>query len=214
MASISLPSYEERVLFLGANGSGKTHLATRMLASYPRWIVIDLKGDVRVSEDETVVRSPSDWKWRFADKIIYRPKIEYMDGFYHRYVLRQLYERARKKGRKQPFILYVDESLFLSRSGASAMLANLAVATRSLHMGFWCSSQRPRNIPVEIRTEAWRWYIFYLMSLEDEKEVSRYTKGQLSIEDLEQGTENYSFWEIKRGKERSNVLSIHHYSAI
>jgi hypothetical protein len=187
-----------------------------MLAEYPRVVIIDLKGDVPYPADGyTVIRSPLDkLKWRFASHIMYRPDAKYMNGAAHSYVLQEMYNRAKKRGKRSPFILYVDEALFLANTGAGTWLANLAVATRSMGLGLWVSSQRPKNIPVELRTEAWRWYIFYLSYKSDEKEVSEYTKGRLSPEQLEQGTQSFSFYEIRRGSGSMGRLAIRHYPPV
>lgn len=209
MPQISLPSYQERVLYCGSNGSGKTVLATNMLQHYERYVVIDVKGDVKIPG--VVIKKPKDIRWRLAKRIVYRPDAKYMNKSDYYTVLYNLYQRAKRRGKRRPFIVYIDEALFLTMQGCARPLASLAVATRSMGMGFWCASQRPRNIPVEIRTEAWRWYIFYLSDIQDEQEIERYTKGRIKAKDLEQGTMSYSFYEIRRGEDSMGRLDVAHY---
>lgn len=207
---LSLPKYDERVLFVGSNGTGKSILAARLLAQFPRYVVIDVKGDVPI--EGTVLTSPTDIRWRFAKRIVYRPRRQWMFPEAHRYVLDRLYERARgiRSREDKRFVLYIDEALYLANEGARRPLISLAVTTRSLGMGLWGSAQRPRTIPVEMRSEAWRWYVFSLGYEEDEKEIARYTKGELTAEELRVGTEQYSFYEIMR-KSGSTGLKITHY---
>lgn len=201
---------------MGSNGGGKSVLAGQMLASgYPRSVSIDVKGDFDPPLDYTVLRSPDEWGWRNTDRhIVYRPKIEYMGGAWLEEVLFRLFERARKKGKREPFIVYVDEGLYLSKTGHIQSLAALAVSGRSLNVGLWVASQRPMWIPVEVRSEAWRWYVFYLAYEQDEREVLKYTKGRLSLAQLQEGTANFSFWEIKRGKQSAGKLTISHFPPV
>lgn len=203
MPTISPPDYEERVLFMGTNGSGKSVLAREMLgAGYPRGVVIDVKGNFSLKQDFVVVRSPEDRKWRAFKSgwVVYRPEPPYNSGAELDDLLARLYMVARREGRKKPFIIYIDEALYLAKTGHVQALSQLAVTGRELRVGLWVASQRPKNIPVEVRSEAWRWYIFYLAYQDDEKEVMRYSKGRLSMDELEQGTSDYRFWEFRRQK--------------
>lgn len=77
-------------------------------------------------------------------------------------------------------------------------LAALAVAGRSLGVGLWCASQRTKWIPVEVRSEAWRWYVFYLADEEDEEEVVKFAKGRLTIAELRAYCREYGFIELRR----------------
>lgn len=220
MAIIQAPSYNERLLIVGANGSGKTKLAELFLASgYPRTVTIDLKGEINppFPDGEPVwrVRKPIGWQWRQSIRkghLIYQPPPEYrtmetMDAVFH-----HLYARARKYGKKYPFILYLDEGLSLAHMGGSKWLSALVVEGRSLKCGVWISSQRPLWIPVEIRTEAWRWYIFYLAYRDDIDEIIKYSGGRLSREDLTEALADYSFWEMRR--HLGGKLSVRHYPPI
>lgn len=215
----SLPHYRERLLFMGTNGSGKSVLAAQLLARFPTWVAIDPKGDFRVADsDAKILRKPDDWHWAGKmghygrpDQIIYRPTEEYDNKLSYNYVLGKLLERGKREGKSNPFIVYIDEMLYLSDVNATQYAKIIAVAGRSLNIGFWASSQRPKGIPVVIRTEAWRWEIFPLMYSEDEKEIERYTKGRLTIEMLQNSEgEDFSFFELKRSK-GGKTLTITHF---
>lgn len=219
---IEPPSYQERVLFVGSNGGGKTKLAGQMLAAgYPRTVSIDIKGDFDPPMDYRVATKPTELFPKFSlfrkdkEHVLYRPKFEYSSGRALDDVLKRLFERARKEGKKKPFIVYIDEGLYLATSSRTGTMRALAVTGRSLNIGLWVSSQRPKWIPVEVRSEAWRWYIFYLAFEEDEKEVLKYSKRRIRLSDLQSDEHDlYSFWEIKRGAQSAGRLSVDHYPRV
>jgi hypothetical protein len=208
MALISPPGYEERVLGAGSNGSGKSAFFRELLEAYPRWVVIDLKGDFQPIGKYKLVRAPDDtFGWK-NDRVLYRPTPQYRTRFWLEAVFRRLYNRASKVGKRQPFIVYVDETLLISKLRAVQYLAALAVAGRSLGVGLWTASQRTKWIPVEIRSEAWRWYVFFLSDEEDEKEVVKFTKGRLTIEQLREYCRQYAFVEIMRAQQGGGEIMI------
>lgn len=217
---ITPPAYAERVLFLGSNGVGKSVLIREMLVKYPRSVSFDLKGDFEPIQPFEVVKDPDDRRLYKADTVVYRPKSEFATGAQLDAVLRRLYQRAQttydQKNRRQlrPFVVNIDEGLNLSKMGHTHGLAQLAVSGRSLNIGLWVASQRPKWIPVEVRSEAWRLYVFYLAYEDDEKEVLKLTKGQLTLQQLQEGTANYSFWEIRRGTKSAGRLMIQHVPPI
>jgi hypothetical protein len=235
-AQILAPSYSERILFLGSNGTGKTKLSRRLLAAgnYPRWIVLDVKGEFKPEgrDKYEIIRTPKElyaalfpfWPWENGWKkhphIIYRPEVEFQSGPWLDWVMRTLYKRAvadfdqRREIPKYPFICIVDEALFMAKTGSVRWMSACAVTGRSLGIGLWITSQRPAWIPVEVRSEAWRWYVFHLAWEEDEKEVIKYSKRRLTLETLQEGYENWSFWELKRGSAAAGRIAITHYPPI
>jgi hypothetical protein len=209
LATITTPKYEERVFFSGANGSGKTILASVLAEPYPRVTVLDPKGDFPIpwTEGDYQVRTKppttgilNALRWRFGKQhIVYRPAIGYDSGEQISAFFDWNYRRAQREKAKRGRILYVDEGAWVSYAGAWRSLARLLISTRSLRLGVWLSSQRPKGLPVEARSEAWRWYVFYLRSREDRKEVVSYLDHRISEYDLESTTRDYEFWEILRG---------------
>lgn len=196
---------------MGANGTGKSVGARELLASFDGPIIaVDPKGDFTMDQQAIIIRRPDDWRLGVLPNrnYIYRPDVDYLNGATWRQFFRMLWQRARKSGKRHPFLLYIDEAQFIANQGAGKELANLAITTRSLGMGLLCASQRPKWIPVEIRTEAWRWFIFYLSYDEDKKEITHYTSGRLDMDDLNRIEENYGFWLMERGTERPGDLTI------
>lgn len=216
MAGIRPPAYKERVLLLGSNGTGKTALAREMLRQEPRSVTFDTKGGFEPVQPYELVTDPDDKRLYNADTVVYRPKPEFKSGPQLDNVLGRLFARAQQtwdaRNRRQlrPFIVNIDEGLAFSKRGYTANLAEIAVSGRELNIGLWVASQRPVWIPVEVRSEAWRWYVFYLAYVEDEKEVLKLTKGQLTLEELQRGFDNYSFWEIRRGTDSAGRLEVRH----
>lgn len=204
---LSLPGYKERVFFLGSNGSGKTVLASNMLSYYPRFVAFDVKGDLEIPNSKAlVIKTPDDWHWQFYPnkykRIIYRPKPEYASGPWLDYVLRKLYYLAQKRAKQSTswFVVYLDEALFMAKTGSTKWMSALAVSGRSLNVGLWITSQRPTWIPVEVRSEAWRSYVFYLKRKQDQKEIVDDSNGKVTYDILNELGVDHSFLEIKRGK--------------
>jgi hypothetical protein len=190
-----------------------------MLEGYPRAVVLDVKYDfvppwpkgsyVILNKPEGNLLTGADWS---RNRIIYRPKPPYDDGEWVAWWLDRMFDRARREGKKRPFILYLDEGAFVSTQGAKAPIGRLAIAGRSLGVGLWVTSQRPRTIPVEVRSEAWRTYVFFLQYQDDRTELRKYSGGQLSEDMLTSGTEDYSFWELRRGK--GGAVKVTHYPPV
>ncbi len=211
--TIPPPRAEERIVLIGTNGSGKSKMAEKLLGAWTGPAVyLDPKGDFTPPGPATVIHKPfgSAWTFHAKGRIVYRPDPDYLNGPSWRGLFRMLWERARREGKKRPFLLYVDEAQYIAQQGAQRELANLAITTRSLGMGLICASQRPKWVPVEIRTEAWRWYVFYLTYDDDKKEVAAYTSGRLTAEDLDRDGDPFSFWEIRREGQHPSKLAIHH----
>lgn len=210
---LARPTYQERLFFVGTNGSGKTKLMREFYLREPRYCVMDPKGDFPKAPGDKVVKSPKDFRWNlFPDglwgsglfavpRILYRPDPKYQPTMDLR--LRWLFYKARKlKKRHRPaFRVGVDEGLFQSKAFSNSRprwLMSSAITGRSLDLGLDLNSQRPSGIPVEIRSEAWRMYVFYLGDQDDMKAILRYAQGTLTIDDLMDLGEDFSFIEVKR----------------
>jgi energy-coupling factor transporter ATP-binding protein EcfA2 len=216
---LSPPEYSERILFLGETGCGKTTLARAFLnAGYPRYVVIDTKGDFPLTPamEEVVITSPLDKRWkRPPDRTIFRPSAQHASGPWLSYVLGLCYGRAQREGKRKPFLVYVDEGFFLARQGHTQWLSGLAVSGRSLGVGLWVSSQRPRWIPTEIKSEAHRTYVFHLGYEEDELEMLKVMKMGIGADAkrrglalIQEATENYAFLEIARDRAKAGHRTI------
>lgn len=222
MAQLELPDYEERLLVVGSNGSGKTIFLRALLgAGYPRWVVVDHKGGFTPPHDPehkfVVVRDPRDRKLLTADRVLYRPSAEFKTRRWYEYLFQRLYARAeatRRNGKR--FILLVDETLAIARMRAVLWLGNIAVVGREWGVGLWLASQRLKWIPIEAKSEAWRWYLFYLSDEEDEREALRFAKGELTLEQLRELTGGMPppFVELRRGAESGGRVQVTAYPPV
>ncbi len=206
---IQAPTYQARVLFLGANGSGKTEVAAQMIRGYPRVVILDVKYDFPIpwpKGEYTILKKPPGlgwWfldPWRTAKHIIYRPEPPYDTGPWITYFMDKMFARGRREGKRKPFILYLDEGGWAAYSGAKLAMARLAITGRSIGIGLWISAQRPRGIPPEVRSEAWFYYVFFLRKRADRKELLEVLDDNFEEEDFSATERDYEFWEIKRVK--------------
>ncbi len=187
------PEYVERTLIVGKNGTGKSELTYELEAAgnYRKSIYFDIKQDCNPRPPFQVVRKGDDrWGWR-ARRIVYRPA----PGSWWRTdagwaaVLQRIFDTAgreydaKKQRSREPVMVIIPEVLLFG-TRSQRVIGELASGARKLQVGLIYETQRPRNIPVVLRSEAWRIYAFPLGYEEDEREVLKYTKGQLSIEQL------------------------------
>jgi len=214
MAQLELPDYEERLLVVGSNGSGKTVFLRALLDSgWPRWVVVDHKGGFTPPHDPdhpvTVVHDPRDRRLLNADRVLYRPSAQFKTRRWYEYLFQRLYARAeavRRNGKR--FVILVDETLAIARMRAVLWLGNIAVVGREWGVGLWLASQRLKWIPVEAKSEAHRWILFYLSDEDDEREALKFAKGALTLDDLREFTGGHPgsdgkirppFVELRRG---------------
>lgn len=221
MAQLVPPSYEERVLVVGSNGSGKTVFGRVLLGcGYRRWVVVDLKGNFKPpqgeDQDYTIVYDPRDRRLVEHDRVLYRPAPQFRTREWLEYAFSRLYYRAeRAMGHpERSFIVVVDETLSIAKKRATEWLAQIAIVTREWGCGLWCFSQRTKWIPVEVRSEAWRLYAFYLQFKSDELEVLDFGKDQLTLEELRERTHSHRFVELRRGEDTGGVVQVAAYPPV
>lgn len=194
MALLELPDYDERVLVAGSNGTGKTiFLRVLLAAGYPRWVVVDFKGSFEPPRHPdrpvVVVYDPRDRRLLSAERVLYRPGPQFKTRRWLEFAFARIYARAaavRRNGKR--FILVVDEALAISRTRATLWLGNIAVVGREWGVGLWVASQRLVWIPVETRSEAHRWILFWLADEDDERVALKFAKGGLTLEQLREHT--------------------------
>jgi hypothetical protein len=167
MASISLQT-SDRALFLGRTGSGKTTLAKAFLAITPRWVILDAKHTVRVPGvpirktfnrhlDRQIIRvEPDEWELeRWSDVI---------DAVW----------------RRGNAVLYVDETTLITPPRTILPALGKAIRTgRERGLGVWCGSQRPKDIPSAVFTEAEHFFVFQLTFAADREKVRSFTHDGL-----------------------------------
>ena len=217
------PDYVERLLIVGANGTGKSELSFELEAggNYQRAIYIDHKGDCTPRPPFTLIKKPDErWGWRHR-RIVYRPAHGshwHSDAGFEG-VLQRLFHQAvraydhKRQRSRDPFIVVIPEiMLFGTRS--QKVIAEMASAGRKYELGLWIETQRPRRIPVVVRSEAWRIYAFPLGYEDDELEVIKYGKGRLSLDAFRQLEDSitkddpHPFYEIIKRTQQGAQISI------
>lgn len=170
---------DERVVIVGATGSGKTILAKHFLPRLNRVFVIDPKHTFRLEGFKIRKGLPVlGQNWR----TIYRPgknDDEPMAG-----LLENLFKLKH-------CTIYCDELATLSEKFpyATEVLGDIARTGRERHVSVWTALQRPRWVPRVFFTEAESMFIFNLRGEDDRDYMSKFTD-----EIVREPIEKFSFW--------------------
>jgi hypothetical protein len=192
------PDEHERLLILGKNGTGKSELTFALEAAGKYHVIyFDWKGDCNphrldAAGQPFVIVKRGDDTWGFRNRrVVYRPPrgSAWRTDAACAAVLRRLIAQAERdynpktKRSRRPRLIVIPEILLFGPL-AQAVMAEIASGARAFELGLWIETQRPRRIPVVIRSEAWRLYVFPLGYADDELEVLKYAKGRLQLEQL------------------------------
>jgi hypothetical protein len=173
--------FGQRVLAVGMNGSGKSELARYLFAQFRcRKALVDPKGDWKIAgvprltlqaRDEAGARAELERHLDPAAPVLHvRPAWLGRPG--SREQLTALYDFL--DGLPGPLHVWTDEGYAVSNaSWAPPGFLELQVGSRARGHGHTITSQRPRNIAVEARTEADHLFIFPPLDAEDLKETLR-----------------------------------------
>lgn len=182
----------DRVLILGATGSGKTTVATILLAPQPYHVVLDPKhqftyrrGASKVISGNQIITSDLDEAYKYDEPypIIYRPSVlECKDGcsaFWNWVWFRR------------NCIVYVDEVMAVSPSvNMPYEYQRCLQMGRSHGIGIWSTSQRPARIPQNLISESEHIIAFELRNPNDIKRVADFTDPIL----LSDRAVGHDFW--------------------
>lgn len=164
--SFSIKS-SERVLIAGKTGSGKTYLATQLLKSFDRLIVVDPKA--KADPDNSLANSwglqpfTTDAVSRQSFRVVI-DDIEHADRAFH------------AAYHAKDCIVYVDEGYALFNPDASRKDNSNALRVytqgRSLGVGVWLSVQRPTWLPMYVISEVEHIFCFRLRLESDRKRLA------------------------------------------
>lgn len=191
---VPLPS--ERGIIIGATGTGKTVLGTRLIAYYRRVIAIDPKGTLGAGGERwgghlrgyELASTP--WELeriaRKHDRVQYRPDMKFQNPDDWERVFSWIFRRGKT-------MVFTDEIADTHHhSFPPISLRRIITSGRELGIGHLGATQRPRHIDKRIMSEAERYYIFHLRDLDDRRLLKhRIGTGRLP---------SYAFW-YSRDKE-------------
>jgi DNA helicase HerA-like ATPase len=176
----------ERVLFAGRTGSGKTFLARQLLAASRRLVVIDAKGTL----NDWNATEPDSLAWyRFLrggeGRLRILPPITDDPAGWYEKLFEELYEAG-------TLTLYIDEAYAVVPPGTRAgkWLNALYTRGRERGIGVWAATQRPAWIPLFMISEADWVFAFRLSLVEDRQRLAAIAGEKL----LEPPRSEHGFW--------------------
>jgi len=186
----------DRVLTLGRTGSGKSTLLRQLAhwryAQGDLVIVIDPKGEFRVTPDDVIITEPEGFlrvdlrpKHGKIKPLVYRPEPEFDEPQFYEAVFKWVYQLKN-------CVVLIDEvySVYGGTISNSRNLRALLTRGRSMNIAVYAATQRPRNIPLEILTESEHRFVFRL-DLRDDRYRAYETTARAEF--LEPVPERYSF---------------------
>lgn len=177
---------DQRITFIGQTGSGKSVVARLLLklARVHGWRIV-------------IVDPKKDWmrylgkKYEYAEKglgTVDNPRL--VDEFYDKFAV-QIFQPLEWDSKCEAFfkaiitcgntIVYIDEITQLANASiVPRELKIIWTQGRSINVGGWCSTQRPKGIPIIVKDQSEVWFLFRVNS-KDDREVVR---GYMPIENM------------------------------
>jgi len=197
------PRYGQHIVAVGSTGSGKSEFMQQLLKCYNYRFMIDTQDSL----DKIEGRSFTDphglaMRLKFYKSLKYKPGHEYREKDWWNYIFATIAHSSTKK-KPKPRVVYIDEAYHVGRGTSyPAELPKAIQTTRQKQISWFVATQRPRQLPQEIFSEAAKVYVFYLSKFDDLVTVSKF--GRQSDKELmkllQDQTDDYSFIEIDNRK--------------
>ena len=175
---LTLPKYGHHQVFCGSTESGKTTLGAEELKYYDSYFIFDTQ-EAFSHMPGVKVKDPKYIKMLLSvhtKRIIYQPPRKYRTRAIFNDILTQL-EDSSKKTKQNPRVVWIDEVFHLGyRNSFPEALPTSMATCRQRGISLWINTQRPKNVPVQIFTEAKYLNVFYLTRLDDMKTVAEYAR--------------------------------------
>lgn len=174
----NFPKSDNRTVFVGSTGTGKTQAAVWLLSTRDfdvrPWIIIDYKGDDLISEIDAVVIDLKNPLPKNPGLYVVRPMAKKDDDALEKFLMNCYYQ--------ENIGLYFDEAYMLPKN--SAALIALLTQGRSKNIEMIILTQRPVFLSKFIFSEASFFGIFALTMKDDLEKLKSYTveKGFSSLE--------------------------------
>lgn len=160
----------DRAIFIGGTGSGKTTLAKFVITQSPKWkAVYDAKGYInwrgfQIYDSLEMIRQSA------RERIIYQPSIEEENDYQTQDAFFNLIYQQKNR------LLYVDEAYaLLGDTRPSPYLKACLTRGRERGISTYVATQRPSGIPIILLSESEHYFIFRLNWPADRKRVAQVT---------------------------------------
>jgi len=175
---------DERCLFVGRTGSGKTTLADRIIRTLGyRTVVIDPKHRWEFPGYKLVEEYDHD---PHTIRQVFRPRDDEQDNWRDA----EVYLESVWSG-GIPTVVYIDELTRLSTPRRTLpVLADFVRLGRQAGYGTWYASQRPKDVPSLFLSEAEHWFVFDLRYVADRDKAVGFLGENVS----QRITEPYAFY--------------------
>lgn len=200
-----IPSRGNRVFLSGMTGSGKSVLAHYLLDARPSdfALIFDAKDEIKwrgyqrfTKLEKLIAANPR--------RAIYAPNIfelddkEHWNWFFKFGFVRQV--KNKKKGLSANTIIYVDEAYAVT-DGEELPFYYKAALTRGRSIGLevWSATQRPKNIPQFLMSEAQNSYLFFHQMPQDKEKLRKtYTVSEDLLESLSMDNHEFVYANLNR----------------
>jgi|BarGraIncu00421A_1022006.scaffolds.fasta_scaffold36701_2 hypothetical protein len=165
---LKLPEYGQHIVFCGSTGSGKSYLAERMLRCFDHYFAIDTQNSLNLDDARTITtpaQLASHLRWQ--KKLKYIPALNQRERGTWNSIFAAL-DASSTKRKPSERIIYIDEIFHLGYGPSFPIWLPRAITTaRQKRISYWIATQRPKQIPMPVLSEASKIYAFYLSREDD-----------------------------------------------